>query len=304
MENYTDWSVFPAVVNKKPFNEHESGTGFDLMANLPSYYEVISNASTETLDIFYQEDSILTSRFLSKDFKVVPHYGLLFSLDTKTNTEKIGKVELSTLKPNPDYDMIETGVEIALFAILVIGCICVGFEHSDVRLKRWMAPSRGLLRLCILQMFASPVFGMLFGLFEQEFARGLKVGASAVSILIELQHLYFWVTAMTFENVPSAHTADECSRRRADQVLGHLAQPGSRHPPSCRHLAAVPLRRIAQLSAVLRGHGLLRSLRRLRDHLSLPLVLRRQELERNVSLDHKSSLRTRQGRAEEDSEGR
>ena len=259
MENYTDWSAFPAAVNKKPFKEHDSGSGFDLMANLPSYYEVISNASVETLDISYEADSIFTSRFLSKEFKLVPHYGLLFSLDTKTNTEKIARVELSTHKPNPDFEFVETIVEISLFAVLVIGCICIGFEHSDVRLKRWMAPNKGLLRLCILQMFASPVFGMLFGLFEQEFARGLKIGASAASVLVELQHLYFWVTAMTFENVRAVHAADQLRRRRADQELGDYARVGAHRAASFGHLAAVPLRRVAELAAVLPRHGVLRS---------------------------------------------
>lgn len=245
MENYSDWSAFPAAVNRKPFKEHDSGSGFDLMANLPSYYEVISNASIETLDISYEADSIFTSRFLSKDFKVVPHYGLLFSLDSKTNTEKIGRVELSTHKPNPDYEFIETIVEISLFAVLVIGCICIGFEHSDVKLKRWMAPNKGLLRLCILQLFASPVLGMLFSLFEQEFARGLKIGSSAASMLIELQHLYFWVTAMTFENVRAVHIAHKLRRRCADQELGDHARFGAPGKTVFRHLAAVPLRCIA-----------------------------------------------------------
>ena len=205
MENYTDWASFPKVVNQQPFGVASKDPGLDMFMNEPSYFEIMENNTQVELDLKAIETlpngtSILyTSRFSSRRFRVAPVYSLLFSVDTKTNTELVEKIHVITERPN---DAIQTEVlvtEICLFVLLVIGLICIGFEHADVKLKRWLPPSRSLLMLIVLQIFSSPVYQSLFTLFELEAAKGFGLGSELLSIIVDVLHLLFWMEAFFFE---------------------------------------------------------------------------------------------------------
>ena len=201
LENYTDWISYPSAVNTQPFGVRAANSSMDLMANIPEYYTVISNGTNTTLDVRVKNNTATTSRFVSREFKIVPHYGILISLDTKDNTKYISNIDVSSERSNEEYNRVSMIIEISIFVVLIIGCICIGFEHSDIRLKKWMMPNRVLLRLSILQIFASPVISYLFTLFEQEFSTGLLLGSNIMNILIDIQHFSYWIDSFTFENV-------------------------------------------------------------------------------------------------------
>ena len=137
--------------------------GLDMLQNDPLYFEVLENNTAATLSLRGTEPTenntltLFTSRFTSRQFRVAPVYGLLFTIDTKANTDLIQTAQIYTEQPDENFKFQSLVAEIAIFIIMVIGLLCIGFEHADIKFKRWLLPNKSLLMLIFLQIIGSKV---------------------------------------------------------------------------------------------------------------------------------------------------
>jgi hypothetical protein len=180
--------------------------GLDMLQNDPLYFEVLENNTAATLSLRGTEPTenktltLFTSRFTSRQFRVAPVYGLLFTIDTKANTDLIQTAQIYTEQPDENFKFQSLVAEIAIFIIMVIGLLCIGFEHADIKFKRWLLPNKSLLMLIFLQIIGSKVFPSLFTLFELDSAKGLSLGTDILSILTDILHIFYWLDCFLFES--------------------------------------------------------------------------------------------------------
>lgn len=203
-ERYSDWTHFPAVVNSNPFPPVPEGDSYIILdRNEPKYFGIISNASKETLNLAVQGDSLLTSRLLSRDFSQASSgvYSVLVSMETKMNTQLVEGVTMEREKLNGYFSNITLGIDIGLFLITLIIFVCGTFEHTDVKYKKWMPQSKGLLMLVVLQLFSSHLFRHLFTLFGLDVAGGFLFSSRLLELIIGCYHLYFWIEGLLAEQV-------------------------------------------------------------------------------------------------------
>jgi hypothetical protein len=108
-----------------------------------------------------------------------------------------------TEKANPAFDAPNVVLQIVLFFTVLVGFICGSFDHSDVKYRKWMPASKSLLLIMMLQVFGSPIYKILFTLFEMDVARSFGLASQVFLVLIEILHFYLWMDSFFYEHVIS-----------------------------------------------------------------------------------------------------
>lgn len=106
-----------------------------------------------------------------------------------------------TERVNPAFNAPYVVLQIVIFFILLVGFICGSFDHSDVKYRRWMAASKSLLLILLLQIFGSPIFKILFTLFEMDVAKGFGLVSQAFLVIVEVLHFYLWMDSFFYDQV-------------------------------------------------------------------------------------------------------
>lgn len=205
-EGYSDWAHFPSALNMNPFPAPVHGDSMsELLQNKPEYFAILSNSTKETLNLAVQGSNLLTSRMVSREFSSATSvvYGLLLSLETKMNTQFIEGVVAEKERNNSMFFNVTLGLDIAVFLITLITFVCGTFEHTDIKYKKWMPQSKGLLMMMVFHLFASHLFRHLFTLFGLDVAGGFLFASRLLELLIGCYHLYFWIDALFSEQVSS-----------------------------------------------------------------------------------------------------
>lgn len=104
-------------------------------------------------------------------------------------------------RPNPDYDPPYNILQIVLFFFVIVGFICGSFDHADVKYRKWMPVSKSLLMIILLQVFGSPIYKILFTVFQMDVARGFNLASQGMMIIIEVLHFYLWMDSFFYEKV-------------------------------------------------------------------------------------------------------
>ena len=165
----------------------------------------------------------MTSAFLARDFKLAPVYALLLSLETKTNTNLIQNLKVMTEKANQAYEPSYIVLQIVVFFLILVAFICGSFDHADVKYNKWMPASKSLLFIMMLQVFGSPIYKILFTLFEMDITKGFGLSSQVFLVFIEVLHFYLWMDSFFYEQVSLTQAACRNSSRCAYQKPGDLS---------------------------------------------------------------------------------